>query len=157
MRRYLSFHLRLWTRKEKEIAIVTHSGFLSHTLNTFGNDCHPLVKKEISKQWALSTSCLQPSCLWFASILANWTEYVQFLYTSLESWRLFCVKNLTPRSWYTFYNTFPVSALIFKKKNITCFVIILWYVGDFTLAVWCLRCSRMLCFFFMTNVSCYLL
>ncbi|OIV93148.1 hypothetical protein TanjilG_20810 [Lupinus angustifolius] len=42
----------LWTRKEKEIAIVTHSGFLSHTLNKFGNDCHPLVKKEISKHFA---------------------------------------------------------------------------------------------------------
>lgn len=41
---------RLWTRKEKEIAVVTHSGFLFHTLNAFGNDCHPLVKKEIAKQ-----------------------------------------------------------------------------------------------------------
>ncbi|XP_026659205.1 phosphoglycerate mutase-like protein 1 isoform X2 [Phoenix dactylifera] len=40
----------LWTRKEKEIAIVTHSGFLFHTLNMFGNDCHPVIKKEISKQ-----------------------------------------------------------------------------------------------------------
>ncbi|XP_058080332.1 phosphoglycerate mutase-like protein 1 isoform X2 [Magnolia sinica] len=42
----------LWTRKEKEIAIVTHSGFLFHTLKTFGNDCHPLVKEEISKHFA---------------------------------------------------------------------------------------------------------
>ena len=41
---------RLWTRKEKEIAIVTHSGFLFHTLSSFGNDCHPLVKSEIGKQ-----------------------------------------------------------------------------------------------------------
>ncbi|MFQ6649335.1 hypothetical protein Gotur_023469 [Gossypium turneri] len=41
---------RLWTRKEKEIAIVTHSGFLFHTLSALGNDCHPLVKKEICKQ-----------------------------------------------------------------------------------------------------------
>lgn len=41
---------RLWTRKEKEIAIVTHRGFLNHTLNAFGNDCHPFVKKEICKQ-----------------------------------------------------------------------------------------------------------
>ncbi|MBA0843092.1 hypothetical protein Goarm_000310, partial [Gossypium armourianum] len=39
----------LWTRKEKEIAIVTHSGFLFHTLSALGNDCHPLVKKEICK------------------------------------------------------------------------------------------------------------
>ncbi|XP_008785315.1 phosphoglycerate mutase-like protein 1 isoform X1 [Phoenix dactylifera] len=42
----------LWTRKEKEIAIVTHSGFLFHTLNMFGNDCHPVIKKEISKHFA---------------------------------------------------------------------------------------------------------
>ncbi|GKV26588.1 hypothetical protein SLEP1_g35858 [Rubroshorea leprosula] len=42
----------LWTRKEKEIAIVTHSGFLLHTLSAFGNDCHPLVKKEICKHFA---------------------------------------------------------------------------------------------------------
>ncbi|KAF7143625.1 hypothetical protein RHSIM_Rhsim05G0095400 [Rhododendron simsii] len=40
----------LWTRKEKEIAIVTHSGFLVHTLNAFGNDCHPLIKKEMCKR-----------------------------------------------------------------------------------------------------------
>ncbi|GJX31865.1 phosphoglycerate mutase-like protein 1 isoform X2 [Tanacetum coccineum] len=42
----------LWTREEKEIAIVTHSGFLFHTLATFGNDCHPLVRKEINKHFA---------------------------------------------------------------------------------------------------------
>ncbi|XP_028775875.1 phosphoglycerate mutase-like protein 1 [Neltuma alba] len=43
----------LLTRKEKEIAVVTHSGFLFHTLNTyFGNDCHPVVKKEICKHFA---------------------------------------------------------------------------------------------------------
>ncbi|GER42106.1 phosphoglycerate mutase family protein [Striga asiatica] len=42
----------LLTRKEKEIAIVTHSGFLFHTLATLGNDCHPLVKKEISSHFA---------------------------------------------------------------------------------------------------------
>ncbi|XP_044490484.1 phosphoglycerate mutase-like protein 1 isoform X2 [Mangifera indica] len=44
--------LWLWTRKEKEIAIVTHSGFLFHTLTTFGNDCHPSVKTEICKHFA---------------------------------------------------------------------------------------------------------
>ncbi|PNY17572.1 phosphoglycerate mutase-like protein, partial [Trifolium pratense] len=43
---------RLWTRKEQEIAIVTHSGFLFHTLTKFGNDCHPSVKKEICKHFA---------------------------------------------------------------------------------------------------------
>ncbi|XVF36534.1 hypothetical protein REPUB_Repub19eG0066100 [Reevesia pubescens] len=42
----------LWTRKEKEIAIVTHSGFLYHTLSAFGNDCHPSVKTEICKHFA---------------------------------------------------------------------------------------------------------
>ncbi|KAL5541241.1 hypothetical protein UlMin_042714 [Ulmus minor] len=50
--RGLKFLDWLWTRKEKEIAIVTHSGFLFHTLKTFGNDCHPLVKKEICKHFA---------------------------------------------------------------------------------------------------------
>ncbi|KAG9142388.1 hypothetical protein Leryth_020071 [Lithospermum erythrorhizon] len=39
----------LWTRKEKEIAVVTHSGFLIHTLKAFGGDCHPTIKDEICK------------------------------------------------------------------------------------------------------------
>ncbi|KAG5414703.1 hypothetical protein IGI04_002270 [Brassica rapa subsp. trilocularis] len=42
----------LSTRKEKEIAVVTHSGFLYHTLNSFGNDCDPAVKSEISSHFA---------------------------------------------------------------------------------------------------------
>ncbi|CAM8937683.1 unnamed protein product [Rhodiola kirilowii] len=42
----------LWTRKEKEIAIVTHSGFLFHTLSALGNDYHPSMKQEISKHFA---------------------------------------------------------------------------------------------------------
>lgn len=42
----------LWTRKEKEIAIVTHSGFLFHTLKVFGYDRHPLMRKEICKHFA---------------------------------------------------------------------------------------------------------
>ncbi|KAK4563657.1 hypothetical protein RGQ29_005988 [Quercus rubra] len=50
--RGLKFMNWLWTRPEKEIAIVTHSGFLFHTLSSFGNDCHPLVKKEICKHFA---------------------------------------------------------------------------------------------------------
>ncbi|KAK6945879.1 Histidine phosphatase superfamily, clade-1 [Dillenia turbinata] len=50
--RGLNFMKWLWTRKEKEIAVVTHSGFLFHTLSAFGNDCHPLVKKEICKHFA---------------------------------------------------------------------------------------------------------
>ncbi|ESQ29598.1 hypothetical protein EUTSA_v10023600mg [Eutrema salsugineum] len=42
----------LSTRKEKEIAVVTHSGFLYQTLNSFGNDCDPAVKSEISSHFA---------------------------------------------------------------------------------------------------------
>ncbi|XVE55654.1 hypothetical protein DITRI_Ditri03aG0176000 [Diplodiscus trichospermus] len=42
----------LWTRKEKEIAIVTHSAFLYHTLSAFGSDCHPSVKSEMCKHFA---------------------------------------------------------------------------------------------------------
>ncbi|WOL04249.1 phosphoglycerate mutase-like protein 1 isoform X1 [Canna indica] len=42
----------LWTRKEKEIAVVSHSGFLYHTLKMFGSDCHPIIKKEIGKHFA---------------------------------------------------------------------------------------------------------
>uniref|UniRef100_A0A0D6QTA0 Phosphoglycerate mutase-like protein n=1 Tax=Araucaria cunninghamii TaxID=56994 RepID=A0A0D6QTA0_ARACU len=40
------------TRKEKEIAIVSHSGFLIHTLGLFGEDCVPLVRNEIRKPFA---------------------------------------------------------------------------------------------------------
>ncbi|RXH92540.1 hypothetical protein DVH24_033436 [Malus domestica] len=43
---------RLWTRKEKDIAIVSHSGFLFHTLSAFGNDCHPSIKSEICTHFA---------------------------------------------------------------------------------------------------------
>ncbi|KAL2340041.1 hypothetical protein Fmac_007981 [Flemingia macrophylla] len=50
--RGLKFLEWLWTRKENEIAVVTHSGFLYHTLSTFGNDCHPTVKSEICKHFA---------------------------------------------------------------------------------------------------------
>lgn len=39
----------LWTRKETEIAVVTHSGFLVHTLSAYGNDCDPSVKSEMSR------------------------------------------------------------------------------------------------------------
>ncbi|XP_065869685.1 phosphoglycerate mutase-like protein 1 [Euphorbia lathyris] len=50
--RGLKFMNWLWTRKEKEIAIVTHSGFLFHTLSAFGKDCHPFVKKEICNRFS---------------------------------------------------------------------------------------------------------
>lgn len=42
----------LWTRKEKEIAIVTHSGFLYHTLQKISANYPPLIKNEISQHFA---------------------------------------------------------------------------------------------------------
>ncbi|XP_061359357.1 phosphoglycerate mutase-like protein 1 isoform X1 [Gastrolobium bilobum] len=42
----------LWTRKEKEIAVVTHSSFLFNTLSAFGNDCHPNIKSAIRTHFA---------------------------------------------------------------------------------------------------------
>ncbi|KAL7199607.1 hypothetical protein ACSBR2_021821 [Camellia fascicularis] len=59
--RGMEFMNWLWTREEKEIAIITHSGFLFHTLNAFGNDCHPLVKKEICKQVPILISLISSS------------------------------------------------------------------------------------------------
>ncbi|KAF8021522.1 hypothetical protein BT93_G1844 [Corymbia citriodora subsp. variegata] len=50
--RGMKFLKWLWTREEKEIAIVTHSGFLYHTLNVFGNNFHPLIKSEMHKHFA---------------------------------------------------------------------------------------------------------
>ncbi|KAI3465178.1 hypothetical protein Pfo_021841 [Paulownia fortunei] len=47
--RGLKFLNWLWTRKETEIVVVTHSGFLIHTLAAFGDDCHPSVKSEICR------------------------------------------------------------------------------------------------------------
>lgn len=40
------------------------------------------------------TSCLQPSCLWFVSLWAIWTEYVQFLCTKSRVLTLFLCTNL---------------------------------------------------------------
>ncbi|KAL5559900.1 hypothetical protein UlMin_036111, partial [Ulmus minor] len=39
----------LWTREEKEIAIVTHSAFLSESLKAFYHDSHSPVKTEVCK------------------------------------------------------------------------------------------------------------
>ncbi|KAI3986872.1 hypothetical protein MKX01_014573 [Papaver californicum] len=50
--RGMEFIKWLWTRKEKEIAVVTHSAFLLQTLNSFGDDCHPTVQKEIRNRFA---------------------------------------------------------------------------------------------------------
>ncbi|KAH9295317.1 hypothetical protein KI387_038905, partial [Taxus chinensis] len=44
-----SFFNWLLTRKENEIAVVSHSGFLTHTLASFGKDCNPSVRNEIHK------------------------------------------------------------------------------------------------------------
>ncbi|KAL7116902.1 hypothetical protein ACP275_03G035400 [Erythranthe tilingii] len=48
-RRGLKFLNWLWSREEREIAVVTHSALLMHTLTAFGDDCHPSVKAEICK------------------------------------------------------------------------------------------------------------
>ncbi|KAL8128774.1 hypothetical protein V2J09_017929 [Rumex salicifolius] len=50
--RGMKFMEWLWTREEKEIAIVSHSGFLYQTLSAFGNDCHSSVKSEICTHFA---------------------------------------------------------------------------------------------------------
>uniref|UniRef100_A0A2P2KPW5 Phosphoglycerate mutase-like protein 1 n=2 Tax=Rhizophora mucronata TaxID=61149 RepID=A0A2P2KPW5_RHIMU len=50
--RGLKFLKWLWTREEKEIAVVSHSGFLYHALSHFGNNCHPSVKREICTHFA---------------------------------------------------------------------------------------------------------
>ncbi|KAG5251081.1 phosphoglycerate mutase protein [Salix suchowensis] len=49
--RGLEFMSWLWTRPEKEIAIVTHHRFLQHTLNALSNDCHPSVKNKMCKKF----------------------------------------------------------------------------------------------------------
>ncbi|XP_050904832.1 phosphoglycerate mutase-like protein 1 isoform X2 [Lathyrus oleraceus] len=50
--RGLKFLEWLCTRKEKEIAVVTHSSFLFNTLSAFGNDCHPNIKTEMCTHFA---------------------------------------------------------------------------------------------------------
>ncbi|XP_024969436.1 phosphoglycerate mutase-like protein 1 [Cynara cardunculus var. scolymus] len=49
--RGVKFMKWLLTREEKEIVVVTHSGFLFHTLGAYGDDCHPTLKKEMSKHF----------------------------------------------------------------------------------------------------------
>ncbi|KAJ0456957.1 putative histidine phosphatase superfamily, clade-1 [Helianthus annuus] len=46
--RGLKFMKWLLTREEKEIVVVSHGGFLIHTLRAYGDDCHPTPKKEMS-------------------------------------------------------------------------------------------------------------
>ncbi|XP_076924696.1 phosphoglycerate mutase-like protein [Bidens hawaiensis] len=50
--RGVKFMKWLLTRKEKEIAVVTHSGLLHTTLGKYGDDCHPTIKEEMSKQFS---------------------------------------------------------------------------------------------------------
>ncbi|CAN0838735.1 Phosphoglycerate mutase-like protein [Linum grandiflorum] len=50
--RALQFLKWIWTRKEKEIAVVSHGGFLHDMLSLFGNDCHPTLKTEIGTRFA---------------------------------------------------------------------------------------------------------
>ncbi|KAH7387855.1 hypothetical protein KP509_16G045300 [Ceratopteris richardii] len=38
-------------RKEREIVVVSHSGFLSHLLSVFGQNCSPVVQKELKSSF----------------------------------------------------------------------------------------------------------
>ncbi|GAV72024.1 His_Phos_1 domain-containing protein [Cephalotus follicularis] len=49
--RGMEFMEWLWTRQEKEIAVVSHGVFLQQTLITLGNDCDPSVKIELGKRF----------------------------------------------------------------------------------------------------------
>ncbi|XP_038717557.1 phosphoglycerate mutase-like protein 1 [Tripterygium wilfordii] len=49
--RGMKFLSWLRTRKETEIAVVSHSIFLNQMLNALGKDCHPSVKDEICKKF----------------------------------------------------------------------------------------------------------
>ncbi|KAJ4963259.1 hypothetical protein NE237_023198 [Protea cynaroides] len=50
--RGMKFSNWLWTREEKEIAVVTLAGFLFNILRSSGSDCHPVVKEEICKHFS---------------------------------------------------------------------------------------------------------
>ena len=47
---FLEVTCRLWTREEKEIAIVTHSVLLQDTLRMYSKECHPTIRHEMSKR-----------------------------------------------------------------------------------------------------------
>ncbi|PWA71528.1 Histidine phosphatase superfamily, clade-1 [Artemisia annua] len=49
--RGVEFMKWLLSREENEIAVVTHCNFLFHTLSAYGDDCHPTLKKEMSKHF----------------------------------------------------------------------------------------------------------
>ncbi|MFS7949259.1 putative histidine phosphatase superfamily, clade-1 [Helianthus anomalus] len=46
--RGVKFMKWLLSRKEKEIVVVSHAVFLHRTLDAYGDDCHPTLKKEMS-------------------------------------------------------------------------------------------------------------
>lgn len=50
--RGMKFFDWLWTRPEREIAVVTHSAFLRNTLQQYANNCDPVIKNEIGKGFA---------------------------------------------------------------------------------------------------------
>ncbi|KAJ8762443.1 hypothetical protein K2173_007882 [Erythroxylum novogranatense] len=50
--RGLKFLNWLWTRKEKEIAVVSHATFLKCMLSNFGKYCHPSLKGELNRIFA---------------------------------------------------------------------------------------------------------
>ena len=54
---------RLWTREEREIAIVTHSGLLCHTLRMYSKECHPTVRQEVSSSDVLTCPGEMRECL----------------------------------------------------------------------------------------------
>ncbi|KAK4751482.1 hypothetical protein SAY87_004964 [Trapa incisa] len=66
----------LWTRKEKEIAIVSHSRFLYHTLNAFGKDCHPSIKSEMC--WHFANCELRSMVLVDKSMIGSNTSTTDF-------------------------------------------------------------------------------
>jgi hypothetical protein len=47
---FLETTCRLWTREEKEIAIVTHSVLLQDTLRMYSKECHPTIRYEMNKR-----------------------------------------------------------------------------------------------------------
>ncbi|KAJ4701514.1 Phosphoglycerate mutase-like protein 1 [Melia azedarach] len=50
--RGMKFLKWLWTRPEKEIAVVSHGIFLQHTLNALLNDCKPALMSELCPRFA---------------------------------------------------------------------------------------------------------
>ncbi|KAF5739802.1 hypothetical protein HS088_TW12G01013 [Tripterygium wilfordii] len=86
--RGMKFLSWLRTRKETEIAVVSHSIFLNQMLNALGKDCHPSVKDEICKNMSTPAN---------AELSANPTKSVcvRFGNGELRSLVLFDKRNPT--------------------------------------------------------------